>query len=82
MTRFVTWDLQERSGGALRRALPDQQDIVYIYQVSIDAAKKADHPKKSEESHHEQASNHPSNGWKTKTHGGGRGTVVASRDEQ
>lgn len=82
MTRFVTWDLQERGGGALRRALPDQQDIVSVYQVAIDAAKKADHPKKNEESHHERASNHPSNGWKTKTRGGGGGTVVASRDEQ
>lgn len=27
MTRFVTWDLQERGGGALRRALPDHNTI-------------------------------------------------------
>mmetsp|Transcript_16516 Transcript_16516/g.34705 ORF Transcript_16516/g.34705 Transcript_16516/m.34705 type:complete len:953 (-) Transcript_16516:256-3114(-) len=40
MTRFVTWDLQERGGGALRRALPDQQDIVSVYQVAVEAAKK------------------------------------------
>lgn len=40
MTRFVTWDLQERGGGALRRALPDQQDIVSVYQVAVEASKK------------------------------------------
>lgn len=41
MTRFVTWDLQERGGGALRRALPDQQDIVSVYQVAVEASKKS-----------------------------------------
>eukprot|EP00984_Skeletonema_dohrnii_P036091 scaffold36657_cov139-Skeletonema_dohrnii-CCMP3373.AAC.2 len=40
MTRFVTWDLQERGGGALRRALPDQKDIVSVYQVAVEQAKK------------------------------------------
>lgn len=49
MTRFVTWDLQERGGGALRRALPDQQDIVSVYQVAIDASKKGQ-PKQVEDS--------------------------------
>jgi hypothetical protein len=48
MTRFVTWDLQERGGGALRRALPDQQDIVSVYQVAVEAAKKGQ-PKQVEE---------------------------------
>eukprot|EP00574_Skeletonema_japonicum_P008543 CAMPEP_0201725034 /NCGR_PEP_ID=MMETSP0593-20130828/8561_1 /ASSEMBLY_ACC=CAM_ASM_000672 /TAXON_ID=267983 /ORGANISM="Skeletonema japonicum, Strain CCMP2506" /LENGTH=933 /DNA_ID=CAMNT_0048216349 /DNA_START=199 /DNA_END=3000 /DNA_ORIENTATION=+ len=41
MTRFVTWDLQERGGGALRRALPDQKDIVSVYQVAVEQAKKS-----------------------------------------
>lgn len=49
MTRFVTWDLQERGGGALRRALPDQQDIVSVYQVAVEASKKSQ-PKQVEES--------------------------------
>ncbi|KAL7547959.1 hypothetical protein ACHAWF_011264 [Thalassiosira exigua] len=48
MTRFVTWDLQERGGGALRRALPDQQDIVSVYQVAIEASKKGQ-PRQVEE---------------------------------
>lgn len=48
MTRFVTWDLQERGGGALRRALPDQQDIVSVYQVAVEAAKKGQ-PKQVED---------------------------------
>lgn len=49
MTRFVTWDLQERGGGALRRALPDQQDIVSVYQVAVEQAKKSQ-PKQVEDS--------------------------------
>jgi hypothetical protein len=49
MTRFVTWDLQERGGGALRRALPDQQDIVSVYQVAVEASKKSQ-PKQVEDS--------------------------------
>lgn len=49
MTRFVTWDLQERGGGALRRALPDQQDIVSVYQVAVEASKKGQ-PKQVEDS--------------------------------
>jgi len=48
MTRFVTWDLQERGGGALRRALPDQQDIVSVYQVAVEASKKGQ-PKQVED---------------------------------
>ena len=40
LTRFVTWDLHERSSGALRRSLPDQSDIVSVYQVAVKAAKK------------------------------------------
>jgi len=49
MTRFVTWDLQERGGGALRRALPDQQDIVSVYQVAVETSKKGQ-PKQVEDS--------------------------------
>lgn len=51
MTRFVTWDLQERGGGALRRALPDQQDIVSVYQVAVEASKKGQ-PKQVEDNSH------------------------------
>lgn len=40
LTRFVTWDMHERSSGALQRSLPDQTDIVSIYQVAVKAATK------------------------------------------
>jgi hypothetical protein len=46
LTRFVTWDLNERSSGALRRSLPDQTDIVSVYQVAVKAAKKGSEPEK------------------------------------
>lgn len=46
LTRFVTWDLHERSSGALRRSLPDQTDIVSVYQVAVKAAKKGSEPEK------------------------------------
>lgn len=38
LTKFVTWDIHERSAGALQRSLPDQTDIVEIYQVAVKAA--------------------------------------------
>jgi hypothetical protein len=40
LTKFVTWDIHERSAGALERSLPDQTDIVEIYQVAVHAAEK------------------------------------------
>lgn len=30
LTRFVTWDLHERSAGALQRSLPDRS-VIYTY---------------------------------------------------
>jgi len=41
LTRFVTWDIHERSSGALSRSLPDQTDIVAVYKVAV-ATKKDD----------------------------------------
>merc|ERR1712127_106561 len=41
LTRFVTWDLHERSSGALRRALPEQTDVVGVYRVAVQAAAAA-----------------------------------------
>ena len=35
ITRYVSWNLDERSSGALSRALPDQTDIVAVYKVAI-----------------------------------------------
>ena len=35
LTRYITWDLSERSSGALRRSLPDNSDIVSVYQVAM-----------------------------------------------
>ena len=49
LTRFVTWDLNERSSGALKRSLPDQTDIVAVYQVAVKAASEGK-SKKGEES--------------------------------
>jgi len=40
LTKFVTWDLHERSGGALRRSLPDQMDLVAVYRVAVKAAQE------------------------------------------
>lgn len=40
LTKFVTWDMHERSSGALRRSLPDQSEIVNIYQVAVKAAEE------------------------------------------
>lgn len=40
LTKFVTWDLHERSSGALRRSLPDQTDMIAVYQVAVKAAEK------------------------------------------
>jgi hypothetical protein len=55
LTRYVTWDLSERSSGALKRSLPDQSDIVSVYQVALkssteDGASSADAPKAEEKS--------------------------------
>jgi hypothetical protein len=40
ITRYVTWNLNERSSGALKRSLPDQTDLVAVYKVAIQASKK------------------------------------------
>lgn len=37
ITRYVTWNLDERSSGAFSRALPDQTDMVAIYRVALKA---------------------------------------------
>lgn len=34
LTRFVTWDLHERSAGALRRSLPNSS-MVQIYSLAV-----------------------------------------------
>jgi hypothetical protein len=50
LTRFVSWDLGASrgsgGGGALRRSLPDQTDIVTVYQVALkSASEKGKSPK-------------------------------------
>lgn len=47
ITRYVTWNLDERSSGALRRSLPDKTDLVAVYQVAVQASKKAESDKES-----------------------------------
>ncbi|CAM9746455.1 unnamed protein product [Ascophyllum nodosum] len=39
LTRFVTWDLHERSAGALRRSLPDSS-MVQIYSLAVDSSNR------------------------------------------
>lgn len=41
ITRYVTWNLDERSSGALQRSLPDQTDMVAVYQVALKSRHKA-----------------------------------------
>ncbi|KAL7569280.1 hypothetical protein ACA910_016829 [Epithemia clementina (nom. ined.)] len=50
ITRYVTWNLDERSSGALSRALPDQTDMVAVYQVALQAAKRPEGGKSAEQS--------------------------------
>merc|ERR1719263_2403797 len=40
ITKYVTWNLNERSSGALSRALPDQTNMIAVYQVALDSTKK------------------------------------------
>ena len=40
ITKYVTWNLNERSSGALSRSLPDHTDLVAVYKVAIKASKK------------------------------------------
>jgi len=43
VTRYVTWNIEDGMGsaGALRRALPDQTDMVAVYQVALKANENA-----------------------------------------
>jgi GTPase SAR1 family protein len=42
ITKYVSWNLDERTSGALSRALPDQTDLVAVYNVALKSVKKAD----------------------------------------
>ena len=50
LTRFVTWDLHERSSGALRRSLPDRTDIISVNQVAVMTGQKTASTQKIENS--------------------------------
>jgi hypothetical protein len=39
-TRFVTWDLHDRSAGALQRSIPPESHLVEVYSVAIDTKTK------------------------------------------
>ena len=39
ITKYVSWNLDERTSGALSRALPDQTDLVAVYNVALKAKK-------------------------------------------
>ena len=42
VTRYVTWNLDERSSGALSRALPDQTDVIGVYKVAMEKGSKVE----------------------------------------
>jgi GTPase SAR1 family protein len=42
ITKYVSWNLDERTSGALTRALPDQTDMVAVYQVALKKKHEAD----------------------------------------
>jgi len=42
ITRYVTWNLDDRSSGALQRSLPDKTDLVSIYQVAIKSNRRGE----------------------------------------
>jgi GTPase SAR1 family protein len=42
MTRYVTWNIDDRSSGALQRSLPDKTDLVSIYNVAVKAGRGKD----------------------------------------
>lgn len=42
ITKYVSWNLDERTSGALSRALPDQTDLVAVYNVALKSVKKGD----------------------------------------
>ena len=42
ITKYVTWNLNERGSGALGRALPDQADLISVYRVALESSKQAD----------------------------------------
>jgi hypothetical protein len=52
ITRYVTWNLDDRGGGALARALPDKTDMIAVYQVAL---KSNTNEEKSEETDKNEA---------------------------
>jgi hypothetical protein len=42
ITRYVTWNLDDRGGGALARALPDKTDMIAVYQVALKSSNNED----------------------------------------
>ena len=44
----MTWNLDDRSSGALQRSLPDKTDLVSIYQVAVKASRGDENDKEAE----------------------------------
>lgn len=42
ITRYVTWNLDDRGGGALSRALPDKTDMIAVYKVALKSSNNED----------------------------------------
>jgi hypothetical protein len=73
LTRFVTWDLSERSSGALQRSLPDTS-MVQIYSIAVEST----HRSKSRKSAYAQKAR--GNGRSRQSSAGGRHQDGATRD--
>lgn len=69
ITRYVSWNLDEKSSGALSRALPDQTDLVAVYNVALKSVKKADGTP-DEDSEREQKDSRNSKKGSAKSSGG------------
>eukprot|EP00903_Cladosiphon_okamuranus_P020075 g18441.t1 len=83
LTRFVTWDLHERSAGALRRSLPDSS-MVHIYSMAVENRSRRGRRGRGGESSEESP---PQDGavfdqWEAANTGGlgGAGSVTRQKD--
>jgi hypothetical protein len=51
ITRYVTWNLDDRGGGALSRALPDKTDMIAVYQVALKSSNNNEHTNEDTDKH-------------------------------
>ena len=52
LTKYVTWNLDQRGSGALARALPDQTNLFAVYQVAVKKQERIEARDDSADHHH------------------------------